>query len=203
MLASRTRKLTNASMPKVNLSDSHIFRTSSKGPFRGFKLGLTGFHCCWTFEKAFHCPSQPCFPRSCVYCYGLKRQTINSIKTNIFKTPPEGQSFSRVQSCWRSGCLSAREYAISQPGIFMARKRKYRHWPVLILPISVRFDHLWHDSAVVGARDATASRNTLSKQIGPKQPFQLSTVAKAIYRQQLDDHHRNPNIKTEIIWLGD
>ena len=40
MLASRTRKLTNASMPKVNLSDSHIFRHSAKGLFPGFKVGM-------------------------------------------------------------------------------------------------------------------------------------------------------------------
>ena len=46
---------------------------------------------------------------------------------------------------------------------------------------------------VVGARDVTESRNILSKKIGPKRPFQLSAVKKAIYRQ-LDDHHRNPNI---------
>ena len=35
MLASRTRKLTNVSMPKANLSDSHIFRFSPS-----FKVGM-------------------------------------------------------------------------------------------------------------------------------------------------------------------
>ena len=40
MLASRTRKLTNVSMPKAKLSDSHIFRHSAKGLFPGFKVGM-------------------------------------------------------------------------------------------------------------------------------------------------------------------
>ena len=54
---------------------------------------------------------------------------------------------------------------------------------------------------VVGARDVTESRNISSKKIGPKRPFQLSAVKKAIYRQ-LDDHHRNPNINNRDHLFG-
>ena len=68
MLASRTRKLTNASMPKVNLSDSHIFRHSAKGLFPGFKVGMKevdrGGCCEWLWvpwsQSAHHAEENDC-----------------------------------------------------------------------------------------------------------------------------------------------